>query len=122
MMAAMRDSIRALGPLLAVLLVIGFAATGCIRSMVRVTSQPSDARVTINYVERGRTPIEMPILWYWYYKIRVEKDGYEALEADERFYAPPWAVPPFDLFAEALPIPIKNTYNRHYVLKPKQSD
>jgi len=121
-MVEIESSKKALGLPLALMLVAALATTGCIRSIVRVTSQPSDARVTINYVERGRTPIEMPILWYWYYKIRVEKDGYEPMEVDERFYAPPWAVTPFDLLAEALPVPIKNTYHRHYVLKPKQSD
>jgi len=97
-------------------------ATGCIRSMVRVTSQPSDARVFINDVERGRTPVEAPIIWYWWYKIRVEKEGYEVVEASERFKAPPWAWMPLDLFAEALPIPIKNTYHRHYSLKPKETE
>jgi hypothetical protein len=121
-MVESKSSTRTAGSLLALMLVVALAATGCIRSIVRVTSQPSDARVTVNYVERGRTPIEIPILWYWYYKIQVEKDNFELIEADERFYAPPWAVPPFDLLAEALPIPIKNTYHRHYVLKPKQGD
>lgn len=95
-------------------------STGCIRSMVRITSTPSGARVWVNYDERGRTPLEVPIIWYWYYKIRLEKEGYEPIEVDERFYAPPWAVPPIDLLAEALPIPIKNTYYRHYNLRPKQ--
>lgn len=121
-MSRSRTSIRAFGSLLALMLPVAFLATGCIRSMVRITSAPTDARVTINYVERGRTPIEVPIIWYWYYKIELEKDDYEPIEMDERFYAPPWAVPPFDLLAEAIPIPIKNTYYRHYNLKPKQSD
>jgi len=118
-----KGSLPTLGLLVAWMCVVALAATGCIRSMVRVTSQPSDAKVTINNYERGHTPIEMPIEWYWYYQIRVEKEGCEPLEVSERFYAPPWAVFPFDLLAEALPVPIKNTYNRHYVLKPpKPSD
>ena len=104
------------------ILAVAVLMTGCIRSMVRITTQPDDARVTMNYVERGYTPVEIPILWYWYYKIRVEKDGFEPIEVDERFKAPAWAVPPFDLLADALPIPIKNTYYKHYVLQPKKSD
>jgi len=121
-MTHVRKSGRKVASLFALSLALAVLSTGCIRSMVRVTSQPSDARVTINYNERGHTPIAVPILWYWYYKIRVEKEGFEPLEVDERFYAPPWAWPPLDLFFEALPIPIKNTYHRHYVLKPKQTD
>jgi len=117
-----KGAIATSAALLAGVFAAALTTTGCIRSIVRVNSEPSDARVTINYVERGRTPIEIPILWYWYYKIRVEKDGYEPVEVDERFYAPPWAVWPLDLLTEALPIPIKNTYRKDYVLKPKQGD
>jgi hypothetical protein len=90
--------------------------------MVQITTEPSDAMVKMNYVERGYSPVEIPIIWYWYYKFEIEKDGYEPLEVDERFYAPPWAVTPIDLIFEAIPIPIKNTYRRHYVLKPKPGE
>jgi hypothetical protein len=121
-MAEKKSPIRAAGFVLVVVSVVALMSTGCIRSMVRVTSDPSDARVFLNNVERGRTPIEMPIEWYWWYTIRVEKEGYEPLEKNERFYAPPWAVPPFDLIFDPLPIPIKNTYKRHYVMKPKRGD
>lgn len=101
---------------------VSLFSSGCIRTQVHITTDPSDAKVTVNYIERGYSPIEMPILWYWYYKIRIEKDGYEPIEADERFKAPPWAWWPLDLFAEIIPVPIKKTYVRHYVLKPKESD
>jgi len=118
-LARYQKKLRA-GALLAALLPLA-VSTGCIRTMVRITSDPSDAMVSVNYVERGRTPIEIPIIWYWYYEIKVEKEGYQPVEAHERFYAPPWAVPPLDLLAEAIPIPIKKTYYRHYILKPEKS-
>lgn len=102
----------------------GFWGTGCvggIRSAVHIDSTPPGATVTVNYVERGRTPIEIPILWYWYYKIEVEKEGYKKIEKDERFYAPFYAaIPPLDLLVEIIPIPIKNTYYRTYVLEPEE--
>jgi len=121
-MAEKKRPIRAAGCVLVVAAVVALMGTGCIRSMVRVTSDPGDARVFLNNVERGRTPVEMPIMWYWWYTIRVEKEGFDPFEKNERFYAPPWAVTPFDIIADTLPIPIKNTYKRHYVLKPKTTD
>jgi hypothetical protein len=100
---------------------LGLTTTGCIRSMVVITSEPSDALVKVNHVPRGHTPIEVPIIWYWYYQIELEKEGYEPISAEERFKAPPWAVPPIDLLAEAVPFPIKNSYPRHYQLEPETS-
>lgn len=98
---------------------VAMCGTGCIRTAVKITSSPTDATVKVNYVERGRTPIDIPIIWYWYYKVQVEKDGYRPIETDERFWAPFWAVPPLDLVAEALPFPLKKTYYRHYVMEPE---
>jgi len=99
-------------------LLVLVVSTACIRSRAVIRSEPSDARVTVNYIERGHTPIEIPVIWYWWYKIQLEKEGYRPLERDERFWAPPWAVLPFDLLAEAVPVPIPNTYRRDYVLEP----
>jgi len=42
------------------------AASGCIRSRIIVTSDPPGADVTMNGLHRGRTPIEIPFIWYWY--------------------------------------------------------
>ena len=108
---------------LAAVVLVGAGCAGGIRSVAHIDSQPSGAMVTVNYVERGRTPIDIPILWYWHYQIELEKEGYDKIVKDERFYAP-WyaAIPPFDLIVEAIPIPIRNTYRRSYTLTPKESE
>ena len=66
---------------------------------------------------RGVTPIDIPIEWYWYYDIAVEKEGCERIETIERFRSPPWFIMPLDLFAELLPIPISDSRRVHYVLE-----
>ena len=67
------------------LLLLIVATSGCIRSRVIITSNPSDADVTFNRAYRGRTPIEIPIIWYWFYEVKLEKEGHEPLETQERF-------------------------------------
>ena len=93
-------------------------SAGCIRSRMVITTEPSGARVAVENEDRGNTPIDIPFIWYWHYKIDVEKEGYERLETFERFRTPPWFVFPLDLFWEVLPVPIPDVRKRHYVLKP----
>jgi len=101
-------------------LVLGFAliaTTGCIRSRAYFTSDPPGAEVAVNSHPIGRTPVEMPFIWYWYYDVQVEKKGYETLKSRERFRTPYYAIFPFDLFAEAFPYPIPDNRHCHYALK-----
>lgn len=90
--------------------------SGCIRSRMRITSEPAQADVFINDVHYGRTPVEVPFSWYWYYKVEARKDGYEPVEEIERLRAPIWMWIPFDLICEAMPFPIYDTKKLHYNL------
>lgn len=81
-----------------------------------VTSDPPGADVTLNGVHRGKTPIEIPFIWYWYYDFELRQTGYEPLYIRERFHAPVYLYMPLDAVAEALPVPIYDTKRRHYVM------
>jgi hypothetical protein len=101
------------------ILILALLATcGCIRSRVRITSDPPGAAVKFQGVDRGETPVTIPFIWYWYYDIDVAKEGYQTAHAVERFKTPPWFYFPLDFFAELIPIPIPDTKTRHYALKP----
>lgn len=89
---------------------------GCIRSRVIVTSDPVGADVTMNNEPRGKTPVEIPFAWYWYYNFELRKEGYEPVAVQERFRAPVYFWMPFDVVAEALPFPLYDTKRRHYVM------
>ena len=97
--------------------VIGLTVTGCIRSRVTITSEPTWAEVYFQRKPRGVKPVTHPLTWYWYYDSRIEKEGYETVEAIERLRSPPWFILPFDIFAEIIPIPISDHRYRHYALK-----
>ncbi len=94
------------------------SATGCVRSKVVVTSDPPGADVHMNDVHLGRTPVEMPFTWYWYYDFQAELDGHETSVTRERFRAPVWLWPPMDLVMEAMPFHVHDTKRVHFDLAP----
>ena len=102
---------------LALTLIVATSLSGCIRSRVLITSDPPEAEVTWHGEPRGVTPIEIPFIWYWYYDIEIEKEGYVPLATVERFSTPPWMIMPLDLLAELAPFPIRDKRERHYVLE-----
>jgi hypothetical protein len=102
-------------------LVALLAATGCIRSTVRFDSSPQGADLFVNEQLKGRTPVDMPFIWYWFYDVRLEKEGYKTLKAQERFRTPWYAVFPLDFFAEAAPFPIYDRRSRSYTLTPAET-
>ena len=107
--------------LLPLLLVAALSLTGCIRSRVHITSEPSGAEVVWLGKPYGATPVTIPYVWYWHYDVKVTKPGYQSVEAMERFRTPPWFVMPLDLFMEILPIPIPDNRYRHYELEPVET-
>lgn len=107
---------------LALLLAASALSTGCIRSKVIITSEPSGAEVIWRDEYRGPTPIEIPIIWYWYYDYTIEKEGYKPVVVLERIRTMPWFLMPLDLIAEIIPVPIPDTRRRHYVLEPIEEE
>jgi hypothetical protein len=103
-------------PLLTVVLLV---STGCIRSKLNITSEPSGAAVTVNGETYGRTPVSVPFIWYWYYDVQLKSKGYETLNVRERMYAPPYFYIPLDLFFELLPFPVYDNRYRHYYMTPR---
>lgn len=94
--------------------------SGCIRKSLTITSDPPNAKVWINGVYVGQTPVEVPYNWNWYYDVKLEKPGYEPLTVRERLYAPVRHWVPFDFVAEVAPVKSNERQWRHYVLTPKR--
>lgn len=92
------------------------ATSGCVRSKVLVTSDPPGADITMNDVHLGRTPVEMPFTWYWYYDFQAEMDGYETTVTRERFRPPFYLEMPFDLVMEAMPFMVVDRKKVHLEL------
>lgn len=94
------------------------ALTGCVDRKIRVTSEPSGARVWLNDVEIGTTPAEADFRFYGRYDVRLEKPGYEPLWTDKKAYAPVWQWPGLDLAAEMMPARFDDVVEWHFELEP----
>jgi len=91
---------------------------GCVERTIRITSEPSGALVRLNDEEVGRTPVDVPFLYYGTYDVKVEKNGYAPLRTAKKAQAPPWEFPGPDFFFEMVPDAEVNL-DWHFTLEPE---
>ena len=96
----------------------GVSLVGCVQRRMYITSEPVGARVTVNDVEVGITPVEVDFTFYGDYDILLVKDGFEPLRQVRPVKAPVWQIPPFDLAAEAVPGRTRHEVKLHFVMQP----
>ncbi|MEZ6242629.1 MAG: PEGA domain-containing protein [Phycisphaerales bacterium] len=92
---------------------------GCIERTIRVTTEPPGARVWINDVEVGRSPVETAFTFYGDYDIQLQLDGYEPVQTCRHAAAPVHEWPGIDLVAEAIPHRFQNRIEWHFELQPE---
>jgi hypothetical protein len=94
------------------------ALGGCVERMMQVESDPPGALVYLNGEEAGRTPMRKNFLWYGTYDVQLRKEGYRTLNKPTRVWAPWWQIPPIDLLAEIIPLPLQDSQVVRYKLEP----
>lgn len=94
------------------------ALSGCIERRIRVTSEPSGARVLLNNEPIGVTPCEARFTFYGTYDVRLELDGYEPIHEPRTAHAPIYEYPGIDFVATALPIDFENVIEWDFVMVP----
>lgn len=77
-------------------------SSGCVRRSMLIRTQPAGAVVYVDQQEYGMSPVRVPFTYYGAHRIRVEKDGFETVEVDQRVDAPWYQIPPLDFFYENL--------------------
>ncbi len=78
------------------------AAGGCVRRRLWVRSEPAGARVFVDGVALGRTPLEVPFAFYGEREVRSRAQGYAPADLVVRLDAPWYAWPGLDLLAEVV--------------------
>jgi hypothetical protein len=96
-------------------LIVLLAGVGCVQRTLTVETDPPGALVVMNDQEIGRTPFTREFTWYGWYDIQLRKPGYETLSTRAKVIAPVWQWPPIDLFAELMPMHLKD--QRHFMYK-----
>lgn len=109
------------GRCIVLMLTLSMMVAGCVRRTIRITSEPSNARVFLNDFEIGRTPATSDFKWYGDYDIVLRKEGYETLTTNWKVKAPWYQWPPLDFIVEVLyPGNVHDLHERHYVLAPQE--
>ena len=107
------DWSRAIGA--AALLLLG----GCgVERTLTVRSDPPGALIYLNGEEAGRTPMRKSFLWYGTYDVQLRKEGYVTRSEETKVWAPWWQIPPIDLLAELVPLPLQDNHTVSYRLRP----
>ena len=104
---------------LAAVLAVPFASGGCLSRQLAITSEPPGARVWLNDVEIGRTPVAAEFTHFGDYSVRLEHEGYEPLDTHKRTAMPWYEYPPIDLVMTALPFHIETEIAWHFELSPR---
>ena len=93
--------------------------SGCVERKFVIDSKPRGAKVYVNHVEVGTTPVDYAFLYYGTYNITLEMDGLQTETFKQRVAAPYYAYPPIDFLAEHVwPGKIRDIRRLNYELKP----
>ena len=99
---------------------LALLAAGCgVDRTIRITSEPSGARVHVNDREVGRTPVTVPFTFYGVYDVRLRHDERAPLWTERRARAPWWDTPGPDLFAGLFAEKVDLSW--HFELPPEKS-
>ena len=94
---------------------------GCVERTITVRTDPAGALVTVNDVEKGRTPVTFPFTWYGKYRVLIEHPQYETLETSRGIFAPIYQWPVIDFVSEVLlPFKFHDHHDWAFALKPRQ--
>ena len=93
---------------------------GCVHRVMMIRSEPDGALVSIDRQTVGHTPVAVPFTYYGTRDIRLEKDGYQPLEVQERLRTPWYDVFPLSFFTNHFALrEIRDQRDFHYQLAPQ---
>lgn len=103
----------------ALLFALVLPAAGCVERRMTIISDPPGAAAYLDGDEMGTTPVTTKFLFYGGRGIRLEKDGYETLEAVQHIGAPWYQTFPLDLFTDVfLPWTVQDRRYLPYKMEP----
>jgi hypothetical protein len=107
--------------LLACLVFVAAALTGCVKRNLHIKSNPPGATVFVNEEEVGTTPLDYDFIFYAVHKVEVKKEGYETLTVLQNIKPPIHLWLPLDFFCEIIPYTFWDKKEIAYTLKPRKT-
>jgi hypothetical protein len=102
----------------ATILLLTVVPAGCVEQRLDLQSDPPGALVYLNGEEVGRTPMTTPFTFYGNFDVVLRKEGYETLKTTSKVKPPLYQLPPIDLIAALLPIPLTDEHRLSYSMQP----
>jgi hypothetical protein len=93
-------------------------AAGCVERKMTVTSTPPGARVYLDDVEKGETPVTFRFDFYGDRTFTLVKDGYQVKKEVRKVKEPIYDWPFLDAAADLGPIPLKDHQSFQFTLEP----
>ena len=91
---------------------------GCVKRDLLIRSDPPGATVYFDDRKIGATPENYDFVWYAKHKIRLEKEGYEAVDEIISLRMPRYLWIPLDLIFEMIPYTFWDRREVSFKLKP----
>lgn len=108
--------------LLALVVLLMPALTGCVQRRLSIRSNPPGALVYVDGYEIGRTPCSTQFTYYGKRQFRLVLDGYETLTTEQRIWFPWYQVIGVDFVAENLvPWEIRDERDLVFNMQPLRS-
>jgi hypothetical protein len=104
-----------------ILLVILFAAVGCVERKLTINTNPAGAQVFLNDEEIGTSPVTTSFNWYGDYNVTIRKEGCVTLQTHRKLQSPWFDLFPFDFAAQVLyPGRIVDSHEWSFDLEPQK--
>lgn len=75
---------------------------GCVDRLISIRSDPDGADVTVDGEKVGKTPLDVPYIWYGTREIALEKRGYREVRERVALNPPWWQYPGLDFITDVL--------------------
>jgi hypothetical protein len=103
------------GPI-GIVLAAALLSSGCVRQLLTIKTEPSEAQVYVNDRLLGKSPVSYDFEWYGWHRVMIRKEGYTPVNEKKLLKAPLYLWIPLDLVMELLPFPIRDTRTWSYQL------
>ena len=74
--------------LAAIIAIAALFNVGCVERKLTINTEPQGALVVLNDEEIGISPVTVAFNWYGDYKVRINKDGFQALNTHRKLDRP----------------------------------
>ena len=110
---------RKITGLMFVMMTAAILLSGCVERKLTINTEPQGALIVLNDEEVGMSPVTVAFNWYGDYTVRIDKEGYQAIDTHRDLKRPMKDKFPMDFYYEVLtPKKYVDEYEWTFALAP----